>query len=231
MRSPAPTVTLPLFGILLLLSWIVPGLGLLYLPLRYLDTHLHEMAHAIAALFTGAAGIEIKVFADGSGVMQAFGGWQLVVSPAGYVGATIFGAIMILMSRKPETARAALYGIGGVLAFSMAFWVRGDFVGVFSGLFYAVGLLLAGRFLGDTGAVLLLQFVGLQQLLTAFQSVIHLLALNTLASRENDAAILAQATGIPALFWSLAWSGVSLAVVALTLRAVWSRPRELVQDV
>ena len=74
---------------LVIVSWVVPILSLLTLPLQYLYTHLHEIGHAIVAAGTGGHDIEIKVFANGSGVTTSLGGSQLLISPAGYVGATL----------------------------------------------------------------------------------------------------------------------------------------------
>lgn len=209
-------------AIFLMASWVVPGLALVYLPLRYLDTHLHEMSHALASILTGGHNIRIHVYSDGSGVMDSFGGWSLIVSPAGYVGAAAFGAVMILMSRHEKSARAALYGLSSLLAISMILWVRGDLVGVLSGLFYVGSIFAAARYLPQNGAALLVQFIGLVQCLASLQSVLVLLNINVLASREtSDATILAGETGVPAIFWALAWTAASMVLVGFALRAAW----------
>ena len=51
-----------------LVAWVVPVLGYLMLPIEYLNTHIHELFHAIAAVGTGGRADKILVFPDASGV-------------------------------------------------------------------------------------------------------------------------------------------------------------------
>src|SRR5690348_13779126 len=125
-------------GLLLLASWFIPFLNLAFRPLQLLYTHLHELGHALVAFMTGASNIQIEVFRNGSGMTTFNGGWYVLVSPAGYLGATIFGAAILLMSKNEKGAKTALAGVGAVLLFSAVFWLRGDAIGLISGIGYGV---------------------------------------------------------------------------------------------
>lgn len=140
-----------LSGFLVVLSWVVPLLAFVTLPLQYVYTHLHEAGHALAFMMSGGSGVTIRVFADGSGVATGMGGNPLLISPAGYVGATAFGALVLAMARNDRGARAALLMMAWLLALSMVLWVRGDLIGLVSG---AVGILVlagAGSYLKGDG--------------------------------------------------------------------------------
>ena len=55
-------------AVLTLVSWFILPLQLVLLPLQFLNTHLHEMAHAITAVATGGEAHFIAVYGDASGV-------------------------------------------------------------------------------------------------------------------------------------------------------------------
>ena len=90
-------------GAVTLLLWLVPGAHLILLPLQYLDTHLHEMSHALATVFTGGSVETIQVYGNGSGVTQSLGvhHWVIVAS-AGYVGASLIGAALIFFTSAAD---------------------------------------------------------------------------------------------------------------------------------
>ena len=202
-------------------AWFVPFLRLVMLPLQYLNTHLHEMSHAIVAAATGGEIQKIVVNADGSGVTPVFGGSTLLEASAGYLGAAVIGSLMIFFGRTPQRARTVLYTIGGLLAFSMIFWVRGDLVGIASGLFWVAALLIGGKAIKATWLVFVVQFLGVEQCLTAVQSVLNLLHITEHTEVQSDALIMAHATGIGALFWAFAWTLTSVILVGVTLRLAW----------
>jgi hypothetical protein len=214
-------------GILAVVIWAIPIAQQLMLPLMYLNTHLHELFHALTAEGTGGHAKEIVVFANGSGVtpvLTAGPMGMLMTASAGYVGAAIAGGLMIYFGRTPKGARNVLLTTAIVLALSMLLWVRGDTIGVFSGIFWTGALFAASRFLKDNWLVFTAQFVGLQQGLNAFQSLYTLLQLSAFTNSHSDAMIMQQASGIPAILWALAWCAFSLFVVGLTLRAAWRQP-------
>jgi len=204
-------------GAILLLLWIIPFGGLVLLPLQYLNTHIHELSHAVAALASGGQGMNISVFPDGSGVTQFQGGWTILVAPAGYVGATIVGASLILAGRTAQNARKALYALAVVLALGLLLWVR-NALGFGTGIVYFAGVLLLAKNLSDDHVRIASQFLGLHQCVASAQALLVLLNINTFGHQQNDAAILAQATGVPAIVWAGSWALVSAAVVVTALR-------------
>lgn len=207
--------------------WVVPFLRPLILPLIYFNTHIHELGHALAAIATGGQVQHIHVYASGSGVTPVQGGSLFLLATSGYVGSSIAGGLMILGSRNEQTARRTLWITFGFMAFSMLFFVRGDWVGFLSGLLWTALLGLAAKFVKRDGTVFLTQFLGLSLCLTSLQAFLVLLNLTAAnPSGHNDAKLLQDATLIPGIVWATIWLGISAAAITASLKAAW-KPAKL----
>lgn len=128
-RATAIGWTLALLASLLL--WNVPlGAGVLY-PFKLLSTWTHEMAHAVTMTITGAGFQRLEVFRDTSG--QAFASSSVLgvggatIAAAGYMGAPLWGALMLLIARDARRARLALAGLALVLSASAALMIANRF--------------------------------------------------------------------------------------------------------
>lgn len=229
MQSPAQSqlkphqATLLLSAIASLILWVVPIFGFILLPLQYLNTHLHEFSHAFIAMITGGPVEYIHVFSNGSGITLA-GGSPWLVSSAGYLGATVIGALMIRFGGTERGASIVLRVIGAVLAFSMIFWVRGDVVGVVSGLLWIAFLFALPHMLKARSLVFVVQLLGMQQCLASVQALYILFNISAYGG-QSDAQNMAGFTGIPALVWATLWGVVGVAAVLLTLRSAWTPNR------
>lgn len=201
-------------------SWVIPTLGWLTLPLRYLYTLLHEIGHALAATMTGAYDISIQIALDGSGVTWSRGGQLLVVAPAGYIGATAMGAAMLWVSKTPQGATNALKAMAITLGMAWIVWVRLDPLGMALCLTFGIlSWMIASRANGET-LLFSAQFLGAFLCLASLQAVLGVVGMLGLPI-ENDAVILEQATGIPAVLSALLWAAVSVAAVGVGLRHAW----------
>jgi Peptidase M50B-like len=221
--QPQQIGLLVVIGIMLVL-WIIPGGQWVTLPLQYLDTHLHETCHAIASLLTSGSVGTIHVYGDGSGVTQTYMDHPVIVASAGYVGSSIIGAGIIAMSRNAKGARMALLGVFGLLLIECMFWLRGDLTGMISGFAYMLAFLVMGLKLDGWAAIIVAQFIGLQQCLTSLQAVFGLVNPQILSFGDNDATILQSITHVPAILWSVSWSLFSLIVVVIAFASAWSAP-------
>lgn len=215
---PAHQTTLVYAGIATLAVWAIPALQWLLLPVQYLNTHLHELCHALAALATQGDPQHIGVFADGSGVTPVSGGWLPLIASAGYVGTTAIGAAMLAATRKEQDARITSRVLAAGLGLSMLAWVRGDLVGIVMGVFWVVLLFVAGWKAKGKWLVPVIQFLAIQLALSSVQSVYVLFRISVYGQHHSDATIMQQATGIPAAFWAFGWVIASLALVFLAAR-------------
>lgn len=92
-------------GLASLVLWAIPYVHFMLLPLEYLNTHIHELCHAIVGTMTGAQVDHIEVHVAGDGVTPIRGGNVFLEVSAGYVGATIVGLFIMLGSRTEKSAK------------------------------------------------------------------------------------------------------------------------------
>ncbi len=197
--------------------WMIPGGHYLTLPLMYLNTIVHELCHAFAALLTGGMAHKIGVFAAGNGVTTSSGGIHLIIASAGYLGASFFGAGLILSGKSANASRKMLIALGIVIAFGLAVWIRGDIVGLSASVFWIGALFMASRSLKGDGLIFAVQFLGLQQCLHSLQSVFVLMKINAVPGIENDALIASREFPLPPLVYATLWTLASVGLVGLAL--------------
>ena len=203
--------------------WFIPFLNLISLPLEYLNAHTHEMCHAITAILTGGKVEQIDVFSNGSGVTPVLGGYLPMVASAGYVGASLIGVLIILYSRNSEGARMSLRLLGTALAGSMLMWVRGDVVGVVSGIAWVAILFVLAARLPAKSVLFAATFIGIQQCLHSVMALLTLMDISFFSERHSDAILMQQSTGLPASFWAAGWSVFSIALMGITLKGAWRK--------
>ena len=206
------------FGILSLAIWVIPETRPVLYPLIYLNTHLHELCHALSAWATGGTPLRIEVYASGSGITPVRGGNILIVASAGYVGAAVIGGLLLFASGNGKNARTALYSLGFFLSFSLLFLVRGDSIGLLSAFLWIVTLLFIARKGKQEHQQNLVAFLGMQQCFTSSYSLLILQKLTVANDLQNDAGIMQEMTRIPALFWAISWSIIGLAAMWIGLR-------------
>jgi hypothetical protein len=102
--------------------WFIPYAQILTYPFRLFVTYVHETGHALATLLTFGSVSGMNVNPDGSGVTYARGGWTFVLASAGYLGSTIFGALLLLLCHRGAIAKKILAGIAvGLLGVTLVF--------------------------------------------------------------------------------------------------------------
>lgn len=188
-------------------------------PLRMLVVAAHEASHALTALATGGEVIEVGLDIREGGHALTRGGLPLLVLNAGYLGSLLWGVALLVLTRTRAGARgmALLLGLGlGAMALA---WVRPL---LSFGFAYAVvagaSLVVLGLRAGEGLTRLVLRGVGVFSVLYAFLDVRDDVFLS---DGLSDAALLAQATGVPALVWGVVWCVAGLGV----LWATWRRLR------
>lgn len=209
----------------LALQW-VPILRPLSLPFIYLNTHLHELMHAIATVLTGGMAGRIEVYADGSGVTLSAGGFMPIIASAGYMGSMLAGTGLLMASRTPEAARKAIGALVAVMAVGSLLWLRGDLVGLLTALAWLAALTVILK-RADAGAVRWTgQFVGLLLVLASWDAFRVLFAVSQTGS-HSDAMSMQMSTGIPAVFWAGFWALLSVAATIWGLIQAWKSPQSV----
>lgn len=216
-------------------SWYLPLVGYLFYPLQLFATFIHEGGHVLATVLTGNSVQSLTVSPDTSGAVwsQGTGGFsQLLISSAGYLGTTAFGAGLLAWMRFGYSSRIALLvSAGFVTVMTVVFGLFAPVFNLFStvtfgsvlftvfaGAILAVGLAAIAKFASLKWANFALAFLAVQCLLNAVFSLVDLFFIAATTSAHSDAANMAAATGIPGIAWVLIWMGVSILMISIGLR-------------
>jgi hypothetical protein len=213
------------------LLWFIPFAEVLTYPFRIFVTFIHEGGHALAALLTGNSVQSLSVSMDGSGRVYSMAGGlfsRFFISSAGYLGAMTFGALLLVLIRRAFAARVVLATSGAfillltvVFGFLAPIWnltMPGLFTLV-AGVALPFGLFAAARILSPKAATFLVAFLAVQCVLNAVFDLKTLLFLSAFTGAHSDAANMAEATGVPQIFWAIFWMGVAFLILSLSLRA------------
>jgi len=110
-----------IFGILIL--WNVPYLKLVLYPFKLVTVAFHEFSHALAGLCTGAKILAIEVDPDEGGVTKMRGGSPCCTLPAGYLGSSFIGALMIFAGFNVLASKIVSVIIG-ISLLGCLYWAR-----------------------------------------------------------------------------------------------------------
>src|ERR1044071_3941084 len=222
---PQATLLLTAAGLSLLL-WFIPFAEILTYPFRLFVTFIHEGGHAIAALLTGNSVESLSIATNASGETYTSQGGtisQIFVASAGYISSMIYGATLLVLIRRSVAARVVLIGSAVVvLALTLIYglfkpvmsgiaWSGIPFT-LFAGVGLSAGLILLARFAKSRVATFFVSFLAVQCILNALLDLKTVFVLSSpfAPAVPTDAMNMANATGIPALFWATTWIVISV---------------------
>jgi len=214
--------------------WFIPYPEFLTYPFRIFVTFIHEGGHALAALLTGNSVASLSVATNASGETYTTQGGlisQVFISSAGYVGSMAFGALLLVLIRKAVAARIVLVSCGVLIfaltmifglfkpIFSMSAWSGIPFT-LFAGLFISASLILIAKFASAKVASFFVSFLAVQCVLNALFDLKTVFFLSSPfgPTVPTDAVNMANATHIPAIFWTIVWIGLALGILWFAMR-------------
>jgi hypothetical protein len=95
--------TVGAFIFVILALWRTPILD----PFKLITVFLHEASHATACKLTCGKVEGMEVTADEGGVTHTRGGYQWFILPAGYLGSSFWGMVLVISSTNSITLRIA----------------------------------------------------------------------------------------------------------------------------
>ena len=223
-RIESPKMPLILAGAAFGLSLVlrqVPVLAWAVYPFQLLVTLIHELCHGLAALLTGGRFLNFTIAPNASGLAITAGGWRWLVVPAGYLGAALFGGLLLVLTNRSPSARERRWlatGLGLFFALMTLLFAR-NFTAITVGGLAALALLGLGRYGPRLWLTFGLNLLAIQCILNALDSLMGLMRLNAGPFQvPNDAQTMADLTHVPALVWAILWS---LAALALLVGSVY----------
>lgn len=227
-RAPNRIIGLALLLSLLLLP--LPFAGYVFYPFKLLATWIHEFAHGVVMLMSGAGFYEMNIYPNGSGIASANRSATAVARPiiaaAGYMGTPIFGAAFLAISVRPDRARIGIVALGVALCLSAGLLVANTF-GQIAMLALGGGLVIASLVLPLRAVQFVAFLVAVQACVNALVDIRVLyrptLVVDGVVIGGSDAHSMAMATfGTEATwavwFWATTWIAWSLLLFFVTLR-------------
>ena len=184
-------------------------------PLKIFVVLLHEVSHAMALLATGGSVDYITLDPQQGGATWGSGGVRFITLSAGYLGSLMLGGMLVLGAQSPRLRSEWLLGFVGVVILVLtAIYLEGPFAVGF-GVLFGLALLAGSQKLDATWSARVLSALGL----TSVGYAIFDIKSDILDRPElqSDAAMLAELTGIPTLFWGILWIGLAIAAAAILL--------------
>ncbi|HEY0005066.1 MAG TPA: M50 family metallopeptidase [Pyrinomonadaceae bacterium] len=231
--------TLLIAALISIALWFIPYAEILTYPFRIFVTFIHEGGHAIAALLTGNSVESLSVAMNASGETYTTQGGlfsQMLVSSAGYLGAMLYGALLLFLIRRAIAARIVLIGSAALIfALTMIYglWkplsngllessnhLSGIPFTLTAGILLSIGLLALARYSRPRVATFFVSFLAVQCVLNALFDLktVFFLSSPFAPTVPTDAANMAQATGLPAILWSIIWIGLAFLILSTALR-------------
>jgi membrane-associated protease RseP (regulator of RpoE activity) len=235
-RDARPQVrTLLIATAITLALWFIPYAEILTYPFRIFVTFIHEGGHAIAALLTGNSVASLSVAMNASGETYTTQGGmlsQIFVSSAGYVGAMAYGALLLVLIRRAVAARIVLLGSAALIILlttiygvwkplSSGLWEHFSLFTLVAGIVLSLGLVAIARYASARTASFFVSFLAVQCILNALSDLKTVFFLSSPfggTGAQTDAVNMANATGIPSIFWAVIWIGIALTILSTAMR-------------
>jgi hypothetical protein len=186
-------------------------------PLRLFVTFIHEGGHALAALLTLGSVDRLVIHANASGETYTYGGLTILISSAGYLASTAYGAGLLTLLHDGGRAKAVLTVTAAIILTLTGFFAADQFslfIGIaLTGLLIWVAIGWSARW-----AHFFLSFLAVQCCLNALYDLKTLFLISATTSLHSDAVNMQEATMVPAIVWASAWTILSVLALALALK-------------
>lgn len=229
-RGKSFEIWLIIFAVATAVLWQFEIGRLVLYPFTLLGTWFHEMAHGLAAIIFGATFLKLEIYPNGSGVAQYaissdglyFGRLgRAMIAAAGPLGPTVAGSIFIAVSKNKTWTAICVFLLAAALIASAIIWTRPLWATAFILAFGLVVLFVSFKG-GETTKRVILQFLGVQALLSLYLSVDYLFSSGG-GQFKSDTAVIQEYLFLPYWFWGGAILAVSVLLIYASARSLYKR--------
>ncbi len=197
-----------------ILSFLLWDTYLVY-PIKLFVVLLHELSHAFVAIITGGEVIETSIGYDLSGKAISEGGNAFLIASAGYLGSLIFGALFFYSANQQKPGKWIIRSIAAIILISLANSNPNDLFIALS--FIVIILTTASSFYLNNS------FVSLSLLAVGTISCFYVLFdiksdILSFENKMNDAAVLANITGINEVWIGMFWLALSIGIIYFSIK-------------
>jgi hypothetical protein len=213
-----------------LVLWNVPYGWVALYPFKLFATWLHESAHGLMMVATGAGLGRLEIFRDTSGLAHAARGVgplaQTLISSAGYMGTALCGALFLVLGRSDRGGRGVLLILSSLMILTVLLAIRNGFGAAAVGA-EAVALAALAIWGGERLTAFAVSLLAAQSSINAVLDIRILFGATRVVDgrphRVSDADAVAAILGGPPALWAALWLFWSFGLFYLALR--WTRPR------
>lgn len=195
------------YAVAIMVLWKMPVLMWLLYPFKIMTVGLHEFGHAIVCKLTGGSVKEIQLDLNQGGVTITSGGSAAMMLPAGYLGSSLCGALLIMSAFDTLASKVASV-VFGVIMLLVLYWAS-NMVARIIGLSFI--LLIIGLWFIQGGVAIryVVLFLGVMSCLYSIWDIIEDLVLRKV--NGSDATEMAKRYGCcPARGWGIIWGFFSV---------------------
>ncbi|KAI0435742.1 peptidase M50B-like-domain-containing protein [Xylaria telfairii] len=199
------------YVVVIAILWNLPYVRWSLWPFKMLVIAFHEFGHAIAAVLTGGRVKSISLDPHEGGVTHMVGGKSAITLPAGYLGSSLIGAILIFTGFNIVASKIISIVLGVCFLLTL-WWGKRDWLTIITVLL-AVGLLIASWFIVHAEALrFVVLFIGVMSSLYSVWDICDDLILRKVNS--SDASVFAKRYGGSSQCWGVIWSIISILFLA-----------------
>lgn len=206
-------------GILSIFFDKIPFASSILFPFSMFVTYLHESSHGLAAILTGGALVSFTMEMDTSGLAHTQGGIRFLILIAGYLGTTIWGALLITASIKKVKGKIILSSLSLFFLLFTLLFAR-NLVSFSMGLFFALSMFVLSKIKNNTVISLFLAFLAVQTCFNSIDDIYDLIFLSN-TNIVTDAHLLSKEFTygfIPPIVFALFLSFISASIFAFTIK-------------
>ncbi|KAK7987026.1 hypothetical protein PG996_006368 [Apiospora saccharicola] len=193
------------------LLWNLPYIRWSLWPFKMLVIAFHEFGHAITAVLTGGHVKSISLDPREGGVTHMVGGRSAITLPAGYLGSSLIGALLIFCGFNIVASKIASMVLAVCFLLTL-WWGKRDWLTILT-ILLAVGLLVACWFIVHAEALrFVVLFIGVMSSLYSVWDICDDLILRKVNS--SDASVFAKRYGGSSQCWGVIWSIISIIFMA-----------------
>ncbi len=161
------------YVLIIAVLWNIPYLHWILYPFKMLVIAFHEFSHAITSVLTGGKVESISLDPREGGVTHMRGGVSAITLPAGYLGSSLIGALLIFCGFNIVASKIASLVLAVFFLLTL-WWGKKDWLTI-STILAAVGLLAACWFIAHAEALrFVVLFIGVMSALYSVWDIVSI---------------------------------------------------------
>ncbi|PRQ74220.1 Peptidase M50B-like-domain containing protein [Rhodotorula toruloides] len=206
----------PQYAVVITVLWNLPVVRWVLWPWKMLTIAFHEFGHAATGCCTGAKVKSIELDPREGGVTMMAGGVGWITLPAGYLGSSLIGALLIFCGFTVVASKIASIVVGVCFLITL-WWSRRDWLSILT-ILVATGLIVAFWFIAHGEALrYYMLWLGMMSGLYSIYDICDDLIFRKV--NESDASVFAKRYGGSSVCWGVIWGIVSLLFMAVGIIA------------